>query len=339
MADGFGIPYWAYINPQAITAALPDPGPIVEPILEPFIPRIVPDPTPESDPQVQYPGQGAVALWNDVWHYGKSILSYFGRSGGGLQYITTDNLNQAVDDVMKATITSLSGYINVAHDLAVDGQRWAANAIDRVNADVGWVYQFFDARVGALENIGKYVTEFAFPLVEDQLATLRHDMNLADQFVSGVDRAWSIDHIFTPLEDELGQLRHDALTWADDAYQRAIDHADLKVLALGAATLTALQPLQQAVKALQTEAEQCTTPLCETMGPKTDLGKLLKGLQLALAAGALAEIANANEQDVADAITRIGSHLATVIGTFETSFVTGGGTVADLVAAELGNLI
>jgi hypothetical protein len=75
------------------------------------------------------------------------------------------------------------------------------------------------------------------------------------------------------------------------------------------------------------------------MGPLTGLGKLLKGLEAALAAGVLLEIANAKESDIADAINRIGAKVTDVFNTLDSSFINSGGTVADLVTAELKNLL
>jgi hypothetical protein len=75
------------------------------------------------------------------------------------------------------------------------------------------------------------------------------------------------------------------------------------------------------------------------MGPKTNLGKLLKGLSLAVDAGLLADIATAKESDVVDAITRIADHAVSVIGTFESDFIQGGSTLAGVVTDELKKLI
>lgn len=331
----FGIPWWTIDNPQARGAA--EPIPIPENL--PFIPRLVPDTMPEADPTVQYPGQGAVALWNDVWHYSKSILSYFGRHGPSVAYITTDNLNQAIDDTLRASINSLSGFINQAAQLAVDAQNWAGMELDALSANIGAIYQYFDNRITALEHGAWAVERLALPSLQAQIDNLRHDMGLGFQYNSLADRGWAIDNIFRPLTDEIGNVARDIPIWSEGAYERAKGYTDQTVGALGLRTLTQLVPLTLAVKALQTESEQCTQPMCETIGPKTDLGKLLKGLQLAAGVALFAELANLDEAKLADLITSIGSKAAALVGEFETGFVQQGETIGGLIAREIAAAI
>ncbi len=333
--DTYLAPYWATVNVQAEGAAQLNP----EPFLEPFIPSIVPDSTPPADPQVAYPGQGAVALWNDVWHYSKSILSYFGRSGGGVAYVTTDMLNSAVDDTLRSTINALGGFISTAHQLADDVQSWAQMEFNALDANIGAIYAYFDGRLGALENLGKYVTEFAFPLVEDQLATLRHDMNLADQFVSGADRAWATDHILHPLEETIFNVAADVPVQVEHGLEAAKNYADMRVGVLGIAVLGALQPLQQAVQALQQESTACTQPMCETMGPKTDLGKFLKALNVAADVALIASLLSLNEAQLVSLIQSGAVHLAGVVGDVEQFIQPGGETIGGLITAAGGSVL
>lgn len=331
----YTVPWWLVDNPQARAAALPDPTPIVEP----FELWLVPDSTPEPDPTVQYPGQGAKALWDDVWKYSKSVLSYFGRSGGGLAYVTTDMLNNAVDDTLKAAHWSLSGFINQSTQLAIDAQNWTSHQLDALDANIGAIYQYFDDRINGLRAFQQAVEALALPSLQAQILQLRHDMNLGFQFNSAVDRAWSIDNIFRPLTDTIGQVARDIPIWSEGAYERAKLYTDDAVQGLGLRTLTQLVPLAVAVKALETFKDECAQPMCDTMGPKTDLGKLLKGLKVAGEIAALTAILQMNEHDLANLIHAVTSHLAAVVGDIEQFTGTGGETVAGLIAAATRDLV
>ncbi len=71
--------------------------------------------------------------------------------------------------------------------------------------------------------------------------------------------------------------------------------------------------------------------MCETIGPKTDLGKLLKGLKVAGEIAALTAILSMNETDLANLIHDVTSHLASVVGDVEQFLGPGGETVAGLI--------
>jgi len=62
--------------------------------------------------------------------------------------------------------------------------------------------------------------------------------------------------------------------------------------------ISAVQNLEDRVTKLETEASECTEPMCEAMGPKTDVGKLLKNLNSLLNAGTLALLLTLRVDDV-----------------------------------------
>lgn len=324
-------PWWLVDNPQAVGAA----APLLLPEEIPWVPTLVPDTTPEAGPLIQYPGQGAVQLWDDVWGYGKSIVKYFGRHDGGTSFVLSTTLDEAIDAAIGSTVKSLSGFINIAHQLALDAQSWASAQFDAMSANIGAIYQYFDTRVSALEGQMKAVLDLALPSLQAQILQLRHDMGLSFQFNSAADRAWAIDNIYRPLQENIGQVAKEIPVWSAGALADAKAYTGIAVGALGVKVLTEIAPLSKAVTALQTESEQCTQPMCDTFGPKTDLGKLLKGLKVAEFVTLLAEIAAARETDLDGALRFLSDRAAGYVNTFESTFVNAGDTIGATVGALL----
>lgn len=333
--DLLSTPWWSIDNPQTVGAAAFNPEPVVAP-LELWL---VPDSVPEPDPTVQYPGQGAKALWDDVWHYSKSILSYFGRSGPSVAYVTTDVLNQAIDDTLRSSVNSLSGFINQSAQLAVDAQNWASKQLDALDANIGAIYQYFDDRIKFLDAYVSSIVSDSLPALQHGLDLLRHDMLAGFAFNSAADRQWATDHIFRPLQEDIFREALRANAAIDESANAVRSYVDAHDIAQSLHFASLVAPLAVAVKALQTESEQCTQPLCEVLGPKTDLGKLLKGLKVATELAALTALLNMNEQDLANVITQVTGRLGAIVGDFEQFFAPGGETVAGLIKAAGGSVI
>jgi hypothetical protein len=73
--------------------------------------------------------------------------------------------------------------------------------------------------------------------------------------------------------------------------------------------------------------------MCQTMGPKTDLGKFLKALKIAEFAAFLIELGNLNEHGIEGLLSDLQHWGAHVIKTFDNLFVSGGGTLADVISS------
>lgn len=313
-----------------------------EPVVEEFeqwIPRLVPNSEPAPDPDVKYPGEGAVKLWNDVYHYGTSIVHYFTRGRGGTSYVMSDQLDEAIDGAIGATVKSLSGFINRAAQIGLDAQQWSSIQLDAMSANIGAIYGYFDQRVSELERIQNALVHNYVPLVAGEVAQLRDDMLAGFKFNSAADRQWSIDNIYRPLEENIGKVQAQALTWADNAYDRATSYADRADDALGLNVLRGIAPTIAAVAALQTESDECVKPMCDTFGPKTDIGKLLKGLKLAGEIAALTAIMQMDAGDLGQLIHAVTTRLAVLVGDLEQFFGPGGETVAGLIADATSDLV
>ena len=105
------------------------------------------------------------------------------------------------------------------------------------------------------------------------------------------------------------------------------DHLRAEIMAATAAATAAtvaahLRPITQALSALQsqvgklqTENDECTQPMCETLGPKTDWGKLLKRFAPKAIFALLALIAAEHPDEVAKVSAELGAALGPVLET------------------------
>lgn len=305
--------------------------PIVEEF-EQFIPQLVPASEPEPGPGAFWPGGAPHGSWNDVFGFAKSIVKFFGRGDDAVSYVLLPQLNEAIDAAVGSTIKALSGFINRAAEIGLDAQEWSRFGLDAVSANIGAIYQYFDDRINALRAQVHALETLVIPSLQAQILQIQHDLGPMFEFNSAADRQWSVDHIFNPLTDALGQVAAEIPIFSEGAYERAKVYTDDAVNALGLHTLEALVPLTVAVQALQTADEQCTQPMCDTIGPKTDLGKLLKGLKVAAELAALTAFLNMDSNDLAQFIHTITTRLAAIVGDVEQFLGPGGETVAGLVA-------
>jgi hypothetical protein len=326
-------PWWLALDPPE-SMPIPYSGEVI-PVEVPTVPVDV----PIAGPVIHYIGTAEHAVWDDVWSWVK----------GTAKTAASDVLNiaeQAVAEAVKiseaytgSVLQALSGFINDAFDytafVAQAAIGFGVNIADVLYADIitldADVYKILQDVVG-IDNV-------LIPGLEAEIAKLGIDTwDLVGGAVSAV-KTWAIDNIYDPVLAELlkvdTQIRTDVwdLVGAVTADIEALIHSEALTRAAAIAGIAA------AVAAIATEITDCVEPMCAAQGPNTNLGKLLKGLSLALDAGLLAEIATAKESDVADAITRIARHAATVIDTFENDFVKGGATLAGVVTSELANII
>lgn len=142
--------------------------------------------------------------------------------------------------------------------------------------------------------------------------------------VVAVLQQWSYDHIFTPLYENIGQAEAQATAQANAVEAKIAPTAQAIATSTVAPALAAIATMAPAITALQKVTDDCTTPMCETMGPKTDLGKLLKALNVASAAAFFAELA-ALDRNGLEAVLRLLQHAARgVVDDVNALFVEGG---------------
>lgn len=315
--------------------------PIIEPILEHTAPdlRLVPDWAPAPDPPIPFGPLGAPVHWSDVFDYVVNHIPVLPSGTPIANPATMADVQNYVNSAIGEAIKGMSGFLDQNAAMTVQAASLLEAAITNAASVETFDFKTLSQRIDAVEAHNLFIDQFVVP---DLNAKIEHGIAQAFAFSLAAQQNaidWGLHNIFTPLYDELLKVQpaiNAGVSQAESVAHNALHNSEIAQAVKFAAEVA---PVAAAVKAVQSFVDECGQPMCDTMGPKTDLGKLLKGLKVALAAGLLTEIATAKESDVAGAITRVASHVATIISTFESSFMTGGKTLAGLVADEITHVI
>lgn len=320
------IPWWLAGDVPA-SPPLPWSGEVI-PIEVPSVPVDV----PIAGPVIHFIGEGEHAAWNDVWGWVK----------GQAKSVASDVVNlaeQAVAEAVKiseaytgSVLQALSGFINDAFDygtlIAQDAIAFGVNIADVLYADIvtldADVYKILEDVVGIEGRL--------IPGLEAEIAKLGIDT--FELVGAGIDavKTWAIDNIYDPILRELlrvdTDIRNDVWALVGAVAGDIEGLIDAKVAAL-AATVAGLAA---AVAALTIESEECVQEMCATQGPNTDLGKLLKGLSLALDAAAIADLLSLTEPELVQRLTDTISEFGRFVSDIEANFLTGGRTLGATLA-------
>lgn len=284
---------------------------------------------PKRGPDVPVPGLGPDATWPDFWNYiiansaqvQRDVEAQLGTDGA---FISLE-IQTYIASLLKVTST----YINNLYDTIVDT---VTNVFE-----IGSInYQNIDARLTAIEQTtGNLVTsnyetrEQIIPALFTQIAHLEQEMQQRDLIAAASLQQWALDNIYRPLQQQTELIEEDTRHRELVIAQQLQTETKQQVQQEEQERIAAFLLLQQSVRLLQTEEEECTKPMCETMGPKTDLGKFLKALSIASGAALFLELANLDEQGLENLIRGF-QHLAGgAIDTFDDVFLGGGGTLLD----------
>jgi hypothetical protein len=149
---------------------------------------------------------------------------------------------------------------------------------------------------------------------------------------------WVTANIATPILKEIAS-QHTQITNETTLRLKAThDEVLSEVLPAIAAVTATTTALKTQVGTLQAEDAACVQPMCEVMGPKTNLGKLLKALNVAADAALIAELAAMDHNAVAALFTKLGHAVSVIFGDVETFFdktPTLATTVADALTRAL----
>lgn len=329
------VPWWTVPNPQAVGAAAPIPIELPAFGGEPP-PALLPGLMPVRGEPVQIPIKGTEPDWSDVFDY-----TWLRIEGIALppspdsQPVTRAEMAKAIAGAVGESQKAMSGFVNTAYEAALETWTWTAQVLSELLTDLPHLYGNLVDDIAQVRATLEAITKLAIPNLQAQLTQQWENTVRAFQYNSAVDRAWATDNIYKPLHENIGQVAEQIPVWANGAYQRANDYTDAKVGALGLATLSSLVPIAQAVSALQQEAEECTKPMCDTMGPKTDLGKLLKGLNIAALVALFASLGATTADDINGIVGQFGAEVLHAITTFDDLFVEGGATLAHTIASAI----
>jgi len=325
-----------YAKGQTVT-----PGGEPLPSNPPTVPTEVPDvatpawvPTP-GPPQV-FNGNTPLAQWEDVYEVTNGhILAQVGDLNAPVS-VTGPQVQHAASVTAGETIKSLSGFINNLSDYTTG----AVNAVtQQVNANAEESYAIsidHEARIEHLESVMNFVVSYVVPDLQAQIHNLTAAMNAQNAAQGKALQTWSIDHIYDPLNDKIGQVQANATSQVDALRSDVPNIVRQVVPTLGLATAASLAPIAAQVATLTIEDTECVQPMCETMGPNTNLGKLLKALSLAADAALITELLGMKVSDLVTLIQTLAAKFGSVVGEFETFFTDGTETIGETLTNALG---
>jgi hypothetical protein len=230
----------------------------------------------------------------------------------------------------------LSGFINRATALTVQAASLLSDAIDNEVANELYDFQVHDQQITALQNVVNYLVGTVVPAVESQIT---HTQQLALQYALDAEQAaqsWTQTNVLVPLIESIGQLKTDLLQVIDLKAQESHQISQQQVNSLRAELMPAIAAAAAAAAANKTWIDDCGEPMCQSMGPKTDLGKLLKALKVAEWAAVLAELAALNEHGLEGALQEIENQVSGIVNTFRDLFIGGGAGLGSTITSAVG---
>lgn len=315
--------------PPIIPGAPGIPGPTIGPISIPSIPTSI----PVVGPAIEFIGNAEHAVWDNVWGWVKGAAQIELSDVIDVADIFVDKAVRITEEYVGKQLAALSGFINDAFDFA--------SAVGSTVADDAWQtslwlwedIKYLDAAAYTILADVVGIEGHAIPDIIKRLLTLEtNTWGLVGGAVAGVE-AWAIDNIYGPLdakiEREIAGVRTDVWNLTGAWVDNLLDDINAEALKRAAA----IAGVTAAVAAVSAWVVDCGEPMCQTLGPKTDLGKLLKGLKLATELAALTALLEMDEGDLADLIHSITARMAAILDDVEQFLSPGGETVAGLIAA------
>lgn len=290
---------------------------------------------PPRDPDVAYSGGGDIGQWSDVWdeinrRAAKVVADTEAVTGKFGPAITTE-----IKTFLGITLQMISTYINNLQTQLWDGINFMGETVQHNVTALDDQIQLLDAQTGRLVGDNYELREVILPALFGQLAQLRQDIAVTKLQTEAELQDWTRTDVVIPLlqtiyaQDE--ELRQNALLLAQQQFQ----YTDQKHAEQTWERVAAVLLLQNQLNVIETEFDECVNDMCQTMGPKTDLGKFLKALQIAGSVALLAELANL-DRDGIDSLLQGLVHVAGGVIDDIGSIFTGGETVGEALGGAIG---
>lgn len=307
--------------------------PIIEPILEHVAPdlQLVPDWAPAPDPPVPLGPLGQKLQWSDVFDWVSSNWRAPFGSGRAIDQVQFGDVQNMIDSAAGEIIKAMSGFLDQNAAMTVQAASLLEDAIDNAVSSETFDFQQLSQRLDSIEATQNFIAQYVVP-------DLNAKIQKAEAFAFGAAVAaqqnaeqWATQNIFDPVYSELLKVQPaiDASIKANNPTILAAAQSQVNILH------DLIAPTIAGAAALATQAnswiDDCGEPMCEAMGPKTDLGKLLKALSIATDLALLAELTNLNESRLAALIQSVVGHIGSIVSDFESMFQEGGDTVGDII--------
>lgn len=242
---------------------------------------------------------------DDAWN------AVFGGGGGGHATLTDVHVRINANNVLRNQVNAgrlaqqQAVNYHVASQLAHHGRAIANVNKGAARAATGAVHYSV-----AYTNAAVYNAERA---LSQDIARAQVYANARALQAQAAAQAWSVSHVYAPLA-HANAVTNARITALQHALPAQINTAVKAAVATQLAPMTkALAQLQSQVNKLQTEQDECNEPMCETVGPKSDWGKLFKRYAPAAIFALLAELAATNPDEVARIAEKLGEGLGPVL--------------------------
>lgn len=312
---------------NGITHLFADPQP------SPAPPVVTPDEeatVPAPDPLVIYTGAGPVPQWVNVYGWAVDTAHALTPDVDTPAPISGTQVRHAIDTTAGQTIKAVSGPINqvlnitkfttaLLHQQITDTQNVIGALANDQNLTNAQIHAVLDPLVNNV-----------LPTMQDEVTRLRQDVIDTATGVITITQKWATDNIHTPLSEDLAAEKANRIAQVDDLKLSIPGIVHDIIAGAGLAPAATVAALAGEVAKLTQESTDCTQPMCDTMGPNTNLGKLLKALQLAADAALFAEIASLTEPELVAFIKGLVGHFAALVSDFEGYFSSGSETLGDL---------
>lgn len=288
--------------------------------------------TPAPDPPIEIPIITSTVHWGDVFNWVKDSTRHLLPSGTPISSPSFDEVDQRIDTAQGQMLKALSGYINQSAAMTLQLANLVDEALANVQSNAITDYHDLSTRLDTVQAHNDFIDQYVVPNLQAQIT---HGTAQAFAFALAAQsnaEDWAKENIFAPVYTELLKVQPAIDASAQSVLNRVPEIVKNLVPTLGLATATGLAALATKVAGIGTEVEECLEPMCDTMGPKTDLGKLLKALKVAEWAALIAEIAALRADGLDGFLNDVQGWAKTAIGDFESAFISGGQTLGETIA-------
>lgn len=290
--------------------------------------------TPPKDADVTYTGTGVGPTWGNVWEW---VQARSRKVRDDVEALVGNNGRAITNEIETYTAVMLQAVSGFISDLQADALASIKESYDILMyvKEVDDQVQLIDAQTGRLVGDNYELREAIIPAMFQELADLRQLIRQQALVTEGEMQDWTRDNVTIPLMSEIqyvdDQTQQRELVLAQQGFRYTDQKQAEEVWQRTAAVIL----LQNQLNVVEKEIQECSQPMCETMGPKTDLGKFLKLLNVAAGTALLAELATLDADGI-QALLRGLQHLASGVIDDIGAIFTGGETVGEALGGIVG---
>lgn len=242
-------------------------------------------------------------------------------------------------NVIKAFQAPIEAQIQLMASVTNILQRFLQNAGDRAYANDARLAEGLKVATATQVHFNQFLAQWLatidgteIPDLQTKVAAMPATLLKLALAIIPVVETWTVDHVFLPLAQQQAKDRVHTQTQLNKITGTDLPDLERRLLAkLAPVAVTATAAAAAAAK-VAAWVDDCGEPMCQVQGPKTDLGKFLKGLKFAATAALLAEVASWTEADVENLIRQFVGAGTTAADDIRALFIDGGKSIGATIA-------